>query len=218
MATQNMKILILAAHPDDEVLGMGGTIKKLSKKNEIQLCVVTEGATAQYSDKKMINVRKESCLKSSKILGISKVHFLDFPDMKLDSISNLEINKKLEEIIRKFNPEIVYTTPKHDLNKDHQLVHESTLVVTRPTSSSVKQVYSYELPGFVNEPFTPNVYVNIESEFEYKIKAFNCYKTEIEKFPHPRSIKSLDHLASYRGIESGMKKSEAFMLIKLLEN
>ncbi|MEK6947419.1 MAG: PIG-L deacetylase family protein [Nanoarchaeota archaeon] len=214
-----MKVLIIAAHPDDEVLGMGGTIKKLSKKkNEIQLCVVTEGATGQYSDKKMINVRRESCLKSSKILGISKVHFLDFPDMKLDSVPNLEINKKLEEIIKKFNPEIIYTTPKHDLNRDHKLVHESTLVVTRPTSSKVKQVYSYELPGFVNEPFAPNVYVNIVSEFEYKIKAFNCYKTEIEKFPHPRSIESLENLAAYRGIESGTRKSEAFRLIKLIQD
>lgn len=214
-----MKVLVISAHPDDEVLGMGGTIKKLSKmKNEIRLCVITEGVTAQYSDKKMITVRKESCIKSSKVLGISKVYFLNYPDMKLDSIPNVEINKKLEEIIKKFNPEIVYITPRNDLNRDHRLVHESALVVTRSFTSNVKQLYCYELPGFVDEQFAPNVYVNIDSEFKYKVKALNCYKTEIKNFPHSRSIKSLENLATYRGVQSGMKKAEAFRLIKLIQN
>ena len=96
-----MNILVISPHPDDEVLGMGGTIKKLSKKNRIILCVVSEGATAQYKDKKMIQVRKNACKKCSKILGISKTIFLDFPDMRLN-LSHLDINKKLEEIIKKF--------------------------------------------------------------------------------------------------------------------
>ena len=119
-----MRILIIAPHPDDEVLGMGGTIKKLSKKNDILLTVVSEGATAQYSDKKMIKVRKNSCEKSSKILGISKINFLEFPDMKLENIPQLEINKKLEEIISEFNPKVVYTSPNNDLNLDHKKVFE----------------------------------------------------------------------------------------------
>ena len=139
-------ILVLAPHPDDEVLGMGATIKKLSKKNTINLCVITEGATAQYSDKKMIKVRKESCLKSGSILGISNYEFLDFPDMKLDTISILEINKNIEKIIRKYKPKIVYTITNADFNRDHQIVHESTLIATRPHSSGVKQVISYEIP------------------------------------------------------------------------
>ena len=116
-----MKILVIAPHPDDEVLGMGGTIKKLSKKNKIILCVVSEGATAQYKDKKMIKVRRDSCKKTAKILGISQTIFLDYPDMRLN-LSHLDINKKLEEIIEKYKPEIVYTAPKNDLNLDHQMV------------------------------------------------------------------------------------------------
>ena len=99
-----MNILLIAAHPDDEVMGMGATIKKLGKKNRIFLCIVSEGATAQYDNKKMIQVRRDACIRSSKLLGISNVNFLDFPDMQLDTIPHLEINRELEKIIKNFNP------------------------------------------------------------------------------------------------------------------
>ena len=210
-----MNILVIAAHPDDEVLGMGATIQKLSKENHtIHLCVVSEGATAQYTDNKMIEIRKKSCLKSGKLLGISTFDFLEFPDMKLDSIPHLEINIKLEEIIEKYEPQIVYTTPSHDLNKDHQIVFESTLVATRPQSSSVKEILSYELPGITQIPFLPNIYVDVKKEINQKIKAFKMYTSEVEKFPHPRSITSIENLSIQRGIESGLEYAEAFTLIK----
>ena len=96
-----MNILVVAAHPDDEVLGMGGTIKKVSKNNTVSLCVLSEGASAQYEDKKMIQVRRDACKESGKILGISEFFFVDFPDMRLDSIPHLEINKELEKVIKK---------------------------------------------------------------------------------------------------------------------
>jgi len=209
-----LNVLVIAAHPDDEVIGMGGTIKKFVKKNhEIHLCVVSEGATAQYSDKKMIQIREKACRDSGKILGISSFDFLGYPDMKLDTIPHLDINQKLEKIIKKFKPNLVFTTPD-DLNRDHQLVHESTLVATRPASSSVKEVLCYELPGIVKNPFTPTVYENIALELSYKIKAFKCYKSEIEKFPHSRSIESIENLAIQRGIESGLKRAEAFQLLR----
>ena len=209
-----MNILVLAAHPDDEAIGMGGTIKKLSKKNNIHLCVLTEGVSAQYNDKKMILERKNACKKSGKILGISNYTFLDFPDMKLDSISHLEINRELEKIIKKFNPKIVYTTSKHDINKDHQTVFESTLVVTRPQSSNVKQVFSYETTGMTITQFLPTVFEDIFKEFKYKIKSFRMYKSELRPFPHSRSLKAIENLAIQRGIESGTKKAEAFELIR----
>jgi LmbE family N-acetylglucosaminyl deacetylase len=204
---------VISAHPDDEVVGMGATIKKLSLTNKIWLCVVSEGASAQYSDKKMIEVRRDACKKSSKILGISKIQFLDYPDMRLDSVSHLEINKELEKIIRKLKPKIVYSPPSHDLNKDHQKVFESSLVVTRPLVSSVKSLLCYELPGPVREPFRPTIYENVEKEFSYKIKGFKMYKSEIMKFPHPRSINAIENLAIYRGTQSGLRKAEAFELV-----
>ena len=211
-----MNILVLAAHPDDESIGMGGTIKKLSKKNNIHLCVLTDGASAQYKDKKMILERRNACKKSGKILGVSSYTFLDFPDMKLDSVSHLEINRELEKIIKKFNPKIVYTTSKHDINKDHQTVFESTLVVTRPQSSNVKQVFSYETAGMTISGFSPTVFEDISKEFEYKIKSFRMYKSEIRAFPHPRSLKAIENLAIRRGVESGTTKAEAFELIRLI--
>ena len=210
-----MKILGIAPHPDDEVLGMGGTIKKLSKKNKIILCVVSEGATAQYKDKKMIKVRRDSCKKTAKILGISQTVFLDYPDMRLN-LSHLDINKKLEEIIEKYKPEIVYTAPKNDLNLDHQAVFDSTLVACRP-KSGVKQILCYEIQGNTKVPFVPNVFENIEKEFSYKIKGFKMYKSEIEEFPNPRSIIAIENLAIMRVIESGFKKAEAFELIKKIK-
>ena len=209
-----MKILVIAPHPDDEVLGMGGTIKKLSKKNKIILCVVSEGATAQYKDKKMIKVRRDSCKKAAKILGISQTIFLDYPDMRLN-LSHLDINKKLEEIVEKYRPEIVYTAPKNDLNLDHQMVFNSTLVACRP-KSGVKQILCYEIQGNTKVPFVPNVFENIEKEFPYKIKGFKMYKSEIEEFPNPRSIAAIENLAIQRGIESGTKKAEAFELIRVV--
>jgi len=210
-----MNILVIAPHPDDEVLGMGGTIKKLSRKNKIILCVVSEGATAQYKDKKMIKVRRDSCKKTAKILGISQIQFLDYPDMRLN-LSHLDINKKLEEIIEKYKPEIVYTAPKNDLNLDHQVVFNSTLVACRP-KSGVKQILCYEIQGNTKVPFVPNVFENIEKEFSYKIKGFKMYKSEIEEFPNPRSIIAIENLAILRGIESGFKKAEAFELIKKIK-
>ena len=209
-----MNILVLAAHPDDETLGMGGTIKKLSKNNKIILCVVSEGATAQYKDKKMIKVRRDSCKKAAKILGISQTIFLDYPDMRLN-LSHLDINKKLEEIIEKYRPEIVYTAPKNDLNLDHQMVFNSTLVACRP-KSGVKQILCYEIQGNTKVPFVPNVFENIEKEFPYKIKGFKMYKSEIEEFPNPRSIAAIENLAIQRGIESGTRKAEAFELIRVV--
>ena len=211
-----MNILVLAAHPDDESVGMGGTIKKLSKKNKIHLCVLTDGASAQYDDKKMILERKNACKKSGKILGISNYTFLDFPDMKLDSIPHLEINRELEKIIKKINPKIIYTLSKNDINKDHKEVYESTLVVTRPQSSNVKQVFSYETTGMTISQFSPTVFEDISKEFKYKIKSFKMYKSELRPFPHSRSLKAIENLAIQRGVESGTKKAEAFELIRFI--
>ena len=210
-----MNILVIAAHPDDEVLGMGATIRKLTKKNhKVHLCVVSEGATAQYKDNKMIEIRKKSCIKAGELLGISTFDFLEFPDMRLDSIPQIEINVKLEKIVQKYKPEIVYTTPFNDLNKDHKIVFESTLIATRPLSSTVKQILCYELPGLVKTPFQPVIYENVKNEILYKIKAFKMYKSEITKFPHSRSIKAIENLSIQRGIESGLQNAESFQLIR----
>jgi N-acetylglucosamine malate deacetylase 1 len=210
-----LRILVIAAHPDDEVLGMGATIKKLtSKKNDVSLCVVTEGVTAQYRDKKMIEIRKESCKNAGKILGISKFYFLEFPDMKLDTIPHLEINRKLEKVIKTTNPEMVFTVSDNDLNKDHQIVYESTLIVTRPHKTKIKSVLAYEIPGLSKNPFVPNFYEDITKFFDFKVNAFKKYYTEIQKYPLPRSIENIENWAKIKGMESNFNKAEAFKIIR----
>ena len=138
--------------------------------------------------------------------------------MQLDSIPSLEINQNLEKIIKKYKPATVYTTPKNDLHKDHQIVFESTLIASRPHSNTVKNLFSYEIPGIVKSPFIPTVYEDISKEISYKIKAFKCYKSEIEKFPHPRSIESIESLSLQRGMESNLKKAESFELVRSIRN
>jgi len=209
-----MNILIVVAHPDDETMGMGGTIKKLSKNNEITLCVMSDGASTQYNDKKMIKIRQDSCKKAGKILGISRFYFLDFPDMKLDSIPHVEMNKELEKIIKKVNPKILYSTPYNDLNKDHSKVFDSCSVVSRPLSSKIKQFLCFEIAGRNNTQFNPNTYIDISKELSFKIKAFKQYKSEVNPFPHPRSTKFIESLSHVRGVESGLKNAEAFELIR----
>ena len=206
--------MIIAPHADDEVLGMGGTISKISKKNRVELLVVSESATSQYDDPKMIKVRHDACHRSAKILGIKNVKFLNFPDNQLDTIPQLELNQKLEDTIQKFKPKCIYTAPHHDLNRDHRQVFDSTLIAARPGLSSVETIFSYELPGFVKVSFNPNVFENIQKEFPKKLKALKQYKSEIMKFPHPRSLESIENLSIYRGIQSGLQKAEAFELIK----
>ncbi len=214
-----MDILVISAHPDDEVIGMGGTMYKLSKqKHRIRLCVVTDGTgnnkpnTKEYE--KISKLRREACIKSSNFLGIKSVDFLGLRDGYLDSIPQIEINESLEKLIKKYNPQIVYTTPKHDLHADHYKVHECTVVATRPHSNSVLRVLNYEFPTVQKSVFLPNVYVDISKEFTKKISAFKFHKTEQQKFPLPRSLQSIKNLAERRGIESNLKLAEGFNLIR----
>ena len=138
--------------------------------------------------------------------------------MKLDTIPILEINKNIEKIIKKYKPKVVYTITDTDMNKDHQIVHESTLIVTRPHSSGVKEVISYEIPGQKLKFFSPTLYENIDKEIRFKIKAFQCYKSEIMKFPHPRSVEAVRNLSIQRGIESSLNNAEAFEIIRSIRD
>ncbi len=224
-----MNILIIAPHPDDEVLGCGGTIAKHKKQGDkIYLCIVTRAYTPDWSEE-FIKNRAEEIKKANKILGIKKTYFLNFPTVKLDTISQKKINDALIKIVKEIKPEIVYIPWGGDLNKDHRLVFEASLVATRPsTNSSVKKLLSYEtlsetewgtsLARNVNEVFIPNVYINISNTLKNKLKAMSCYQSELKKSPHPRSLEIIEALAKKRGSEAGLKFAEAFMLIREINN
>jgi len=208
-----MKILVICAHPDDEAVSCGGVISKHSKQNdEIYVCVVSEGVSAQYSEKNAIETRREHSLKAGKILGIKKYFFHDLPDAKLDTVPQLEVNKIIESIIQKIKPEIVYTHFAKDLNKDHSIVHDSTLVACRPSKTPfIKKIYAYEVFGSTLD-FKPDYYVDITKFIEKKINALSEYKTEtISQTRKPDTIKKL---AEFRGIEVNLQFAEGFKLLR----
>jgi len=216
-----MKVLVVAPHPDDEVLGVGGTIAKHGmKKDEVYLCIVTHAYEPDWS-KEFIENRKTEVLKVSELLGIKKTQFLDFPTVKLDTVPRKELNDTIAAYVKEIMPDIVYAPHRGDVNMDHRLVFEATFVATRPTSNPVSKLLTYETPSetdlappFGASAFVPNVYVDIVETLEIKIKALSLYRTEIKEFPHPRSAKLLSALAMKRGAEAGLSAAEAFMLMK----
>lgn len=237
-----MKILVIAAHPDDEVLGMGGTIKKLTKnKNQVKIVIMATGIAARRSinfknsarynvtknDQKIIDKQittiKSHAKKAAKILGVSDIESFSYPDNEMDTISNLELTKSVEQIIQKFKPKIIYTHSPFDVNIDHISCYNAVLTATRPKNNTiVKKLMSFEVPSSTEwnftSVFTPNTFVDISQEISSKIKALECYKTEIEKFPHPRSAKALKSIGNRWGTVSGYFVAEAFSLIRLLED
>ena len=234
-----MKILILAAHPDDEVLGMGGTIKKLSKKgNDIKIIFMSTGILSRrkielkhfqtsfykrWMEKNESKVKslRDDAKKAGKILGVNEVEFMDFPDNEMDTVSTLMVAKSIEKSINDFKPRVIYTTPQNDVNVDHQKVFASALIATRPHKNSiVQEVISYEIPSstewFFPSQFNPNIFVDISKEFVSKIKAIKAYKNEIREFPHPRSIEALEVITKRWGSVSGFNFAEAFRLVRML--
>ena len=235
-----MKILVIAAHPDDEILGMGGTIKKYTKNgNDVKIIIMATGITSRRStnfksstkyniDEKIDNgmdlqVKKirNHGKKAAKLVGVDDIEFFDFPDNEMDLVSNLEITKKIEDVIKKFNPDKVYTHSLHDVNVDHRILYNATLTATRPiVGCKVKEVITFEIPSstewYFPASFSPNIFVNIEKELSYKIKALKAYTTEIHDFPHPRSAKALEISAGRWGSVSGFKAAEAFSLVRSL--
>lgn len=215
-----MKSLVIAPHPDDEVLGGGGTIALHSKKgDEVFLCIVTKAYTPDWSED-FIKNRKKEVANANKILGIKKTYFLDFPTAKLETIPQKELNDSILKIVERVKPQIVYVPHRGDLNKDHRLVFEAALVAVRPMSGQkVRKVLCYETLsetewGLPWEIFTPNVYVDISNTIKTKIEAMKAYQSEIRPYPSPRSLELIRILAQKRGAEAGMEFAEAFMLIR----
>lgn len=220
-----MKILIIAPHPDDEVLGCGGTIKKYTKQgNKVYLCIVTKGYMPDWTEEFIRNKKKEVA-NSAKVLGIEKVFFLDLPAVKLDTVLQKDINDAITKCIGEVEPEVLYIPHRGDLNKDHKIVFESAIVAARTKPNfSIKRILSYETlsetewgnqkTGKMEDVFLPNVYIDISDTVEDKLEAMKCYKPELKEFPHPRSLRGIIVLSEKRGMESGLKNAEAFMAVK----
>ncbi|MBU4367802.1 PIG-L family deacetylase, partial [Patescibacteria group bacterium] len=200
-----MKILVIAPHPDDEVLGCGGTIKKYTKRgDDVFLCIVTCAYTPDWSEDFIKNRKKEiSC--ATKNLGIKKIIFLDLPTVKLDTIPQKQLNDLISKCVQEINSDILFIPFYGDINKDHKLVSEAALVAVRPKPKlSTKKVYYYEVLSEtewakpaqrIEDVFIPNFYEDIFDSLGDKLKAMECYKSELKNYPHPRSLRGIKVLA-----------------------
>lgn len=225
------RILVIAAHPDDEVLGMGGSIAKFSSEGkEVHLLIVTDGSSSQYASAEnlaeIIESKKSETAKAKKILGISSVTYGGLPDMRLDTIPHIEINRVIEDTINHIEPDTVFTHFWGDINKDHQCIYESTLVASRPISGQkIKEIYCYSVPSSTEwnqhraeTIFTPTLFNEIVEYKEKKYQAMEAYSTELREYPHPRSIQHLRELDKAVGLQVGLKESESFVFVRVIRN
>jgi LmbE family N-acetylglucosaminyl deacetylase len=217
------KILVIAAHPDDEVLGVGGTIPLLKRQHaSIDLVIATDGSSTQYTgDEKLLKQKFFEASEAARILGIDNVIKFSFPDMRLDTVAHADINKEFESLIKSNNYDTVFVQDKGDINMDHKQLFHSALVACRPhPHQSVKSLFSYyvnsssEWGGLESTRlFSPNVYIDITETIELKLKAMEAYKTELRSYPHPRSIRAIKTSAEYFGNHVGYEFAEPFKLI-----
>ena len=224
------KVLVIAAHPDDEVMGLGGTIAKLSAQGvECHLLIVTDGSSSQYRESdhlcEIIEAKKIETNNCADTLGFRSIHYGELPDMKLDMTPHIVINQVIEKVIDEVQPDTVFTHFWGDVNSDHQEVYKSTLVAVRPVMGQVvKELYCYRVPSSTewtpnkaDTMFMPNYFVNIEKYAEQKYKAFACYSTELREYPHPRSVQYLRETDKAVGIRVGLLAAEEFVLLRKLD-
>ena len=221
MKNSNSTVVVFAAHPDDDILGCGGTIAKLTQEgSKVHIVFLADGESSRgdITDiNSLIQQRKQNAKKALKILGCDSIEFLGFPDNRLDSLDLLDVVKKIEGFIDAYKPYTIFTHYAHDLNIDHQITHNAVVTACRPQPGHcVKELLFFEVPSStewnLSKAFMPNYFVDISSTLSLKIDALNAYKNEMKSFPHPRSIKAIESLSYYRGASSGCKAAEAFII------
>lgn len=222
----NKKILIVAAHPDDEILGCGGTVARMTQEGfEAFTLILGEGITSRderrdtEKRKNEINSLNSQIYEANKIIGVKEVFTCNFPDNSFDSVALLEIVKEVEKIKDKVKPDIIFTHFAKDLNIDHKITYNSVITATRPmTGESVKEIYSFEVLSSTEWAFplqfSPNTFFDITSSLPLKTKAMEVYNSEIRSFPHPRSTEGIKINAGYWGMRLGYPAVEAFECIR----
>jgi LmbE family N-acetylglucosaminyl deacetylase len=221
------RVLVVAAHPDDEILGCGGTIAKhVMNGDVVDVVIFAEGITSR-DDRGNRNSRLKSVKRlhhdaydANRVLGVRSTQIFDFPDNRMDSVDRLDIIKEVEKCIKKFEPSIIYTHYVGDVNIDHRIVHESVITACRPLPRfCVKRILFFEIvsstewqPAVTAPIFSPNWFVDVSQTLDKKMKALGCYKSELRNFPHPRSVEGLNALAKWRGVTIGVAAAEAFIL------
>jgi LmbE family N-acetylglucosaminyl deacetylase len=222
------RILVVAAHPDDEVLGCGATMARFAREGHaVYIAIMGEGITSRHAkrrdaDAKQVSRLHQQASAAARQLGAKDIVLFKLPDNRLDTVPLLEVVKLVEGLVAKLKPQVVYTHHPGDLNIDHGVVHRAVLTATRPTPGQpVREIYTFEVPSStewafqrLEQPFRPNVFVDVAGTLETKIAALRCYKTEACRFPHPRSPEALRAIAARWGSVVGCQEAEAFELIR----
>lgn len=213
----NNKVLVIAAHPDDELLGCGGTVALHSKKGDsVRSMIVCEGESLRNVVQQDSNESHSD--KAAKVLGVEKVYSIGLPDQKLDTMTLVEIITPIEKIVEEFQPNIIYCQYGGDINRDHELLFKALMVAVRPTVECIEAVYAFDTASSTEwafpRSFIPDTWVDISSVLETKLKAMRCYKSELREYPHPRSIKGLKYKAHAWGNHACMEAAEVFMTVR----
>ena len=225
------KILVVASHPDDEILGCGGTIAKLSKSgNIVKTIILTKGISSRFDSNKNEIIKLQDKLNKSskaanKVIGVKNLKFFDLPDNQFDNNSLLSLTKVIEKEIKNFKPNIIFTHFINDLNIDHQYTSRAVLTAARPqTKNSVDQILFSEINSSTDYQinsnglqFMPNYFVDISKTVKLKKKALEIYKSEMKKYPHSRSVKAILNKNISIGNSIGLGSCEAFQIARIIK-
>lgn len=209
------RILVIAAHPDDELLGCGGTLALHAARGEhVTALIACEGESLRYGDCGMSEHTSRAC----RTVGVHDVRELKFPDQGLDRFTLTEVIAPLEKVVREVRPHVVYCQYGGDINRDHEILFKAALVATRPTEPGIEGVYAFDTASSTEwaypRTFEPDTWVDISSTLDTKLKAMACYATEVRRYPHPRSLEALRFRANAWGNRCCLEAAEVFMTVR----
>lgn len=225
-----MNILVVAAHPDDEILGCGGTLAIESATHDVHIAILGEGITSRAPQRSDASSAALEDLKSDAkaacvLVGARSVDFGGLPDNRFDELPLLDVVKRVEGWVDTYRPDVIYTHHSGDLNVDHGITFRAVLTATRPGTSlhQVKDILAFEISSStewafqqIGRPFRPNVFCDVTTTLGRKLDALRRYRSELRPTPHPRSEEKIRALAAHRGAASGVVYAEAFELIRSL--
>lgn len=226
------RVAVIAAHPDDEILGCGGTIARhIQNGDQVFVMIMAEGLTSRdrHRDRteksEELSELAEAAQTANRILGTTSLTMEKLPDNRMDSLDRLDVIKIIEEFLQAHRPTIVYTHHAGDVNIDHRCIHEAVITACRPIPGSevttllffeIASSTEWHVPGSA-PAFCPNWFVDVSAQLEKKLDALRAYQSEMRPWPHARSVEALDHLARWRGATIGVDAAEAFVLGRYIQ-
>ena len=219
-----MNVLVISAHPDDEILGAGATLARhVDQGDQVHACVLAEGATSRYQDD-MVNELVECGKQAGDVIGFTSLRFEQLPDQRLDTLPLIEVTQLIEDLVDTVRPEVVYTHFPWDVNTDHAVVARCTWTACRPYRFPfVRMLAAFETPSSTEwavpgeqHRFEPQRYVDVSGTLSRKLEAMRCYRSELRDYPHPRSLRALEERAAYWGSIVGVPAAEPFLVLREL--